>query len=82
MQLALQCIIAVQWRSKNGLIRLRKELGLPGTFAEAGVDIRQLRQNMDKIVAATLEDPCCQTNPVPVTPAVVRQILEAVAGRG
>ena len=66
---------------KNGLIRLRKELKLPETLAQAGVDPSEVRKASDSIVKAALEDPCCKTNPVKPEMVVVRQILEEVTGR-
>ena len=66
---------------KNGLIRLRKELKLPETLAQAGVAPRDVQKATDQIVKATLEDPCCKTNPVKVEAYMVRQILEEVTGR-
>ena len=67
---------------KNALIRLRRQLHMPETLRDAGVDIRLLRRSTDKIVEATLADGCCATNPLGVEGFLVRQILEAVAGRG
>ena len=67
---------------KNSLLRLRRELGLPENLRQAGVNIRQLRQKTNEIVKAVLEDPCCQTNPLPVEDFIVRKILEEVAGVG
>ena len=67
---------------RGALVRLRRELSLPGTLAEAGVSAAQLRQNADTIVKAALDDPCCQTNPVPVTEGMVRRILSEVTGHG
>lgn len=66
---------------KNGLIRLRKELGLPETLARAGVDPRAVWGNVAAIVQSTLEDPCCASNPVAVDDFMVRRILEEVTGR-
>ncbi len=66
---------------KNGLQRLRRELQMPGTLAQAGVEPRLVWQNTDAIVAAALADPCCQTNPVPVEDFMLRKILEEVTGR-
>ena len=43
---------------KNGLIRLRRELNLPETLVQAGVDPRSVWRNADEIVKATLADPC------------------------
>ncbi len=67
---------------KNGLIRLRRELELPETLAQAGIPPREIWQNTDSIVAATLADPCCATNPMAVEGFLVRRILEEVTGRG
>ena len=67
---------------KNGLIRLRKELKLPSTLVEAGVNPRKVWQDADAIVKAALKDPCCETNPAAVEDFMVRQVLEEVTGRG
>ena len=67
---------------KNALIRLRRELSIPETLRDAGVDLRLLRRSTDVLVKATLEDPCCRSNPVRVESFMVRKILEEVAGRG
>ena len=67
---------------KNGLISLRRELGLPQTLAQAGVDIRRLREQEQKIVDAALRDPCCETNPVKPEAHMIRTILAGVMGRG
>ncbi len=67
---------------KNGLVRLRRELDLPETLSQAGVDIKKLREQEQKIVEAALSDPCCQTNPVKPEAHMVRAILSAVLGRG
>jgi len=66
---------------KNGLLRLRKELNLPETLAQAGVEPRQVWQNAERIVEATLADPCCKSNPMEVEAFLVRRILEEVTGR-
>ena len=66
---------------KNGLQRLRRELGLPQTLKEAGIDPRQVWHHGPAIVAATMADPCCKTNPMPVEDFAVRRILEEVTGR-
>ncbi len=67
---------------KNGLVRLRRELGMPQTLKEAGVDPRGVWQMRDGLVKAVLADPCCETNPIAVEDFMVRRILEAVTGRG
>lgn len=67
---------------KNGLIRLRRELELPETLAQAGIVPREVWHNADSLVEATLADPCCRTNPMEVEGFLVRRILEEVTGRG
>ena len=66
---------------KNSLIRLRRELDLPQTLAQAGVDPRQVWSETGRIVEATLADPCCRSNPMEVEDFLVRRILEEVTGR-
>lgn len=67
---------------QNGLIRLRRELKLPETLQQAGVDPRAVRSQQEMIVEAAMADPCCATNPLTVEPFMIRRILEAVTGRG
>ena len=67
---------------RNGLVRLRRELHLPETLQQAGINPRTLRQRAKEIVHSVLEDPCCQTNPLPVEGFMVSKILEEVAGHG
>ena len=66
---------------KNALIRLRRELNMPQTLKEAGIDPREVWHKTTQIVEATLADPCCKTNPLPVEDFMVRRILEEVTGR-
>lgn len=66
---------------KNGLIRLRRELRMPATLQQAGIDPVKVWRGMSDIVVATLQDPCCQTNPVKVEDFMVRKVLEEVTGR-
>ena len=67
---------------KNGLLKLRRELELPQTLAQAGVDPVKLRQQEQQIIAAALADPCCDTNPVKPEANMLRQILTQVSGHG
>ena len=67
---------------KNALVRLRKELQLPATLAQAGISPQQVRQATDSIVNAALADPCCATNPVTPDGAMVRKLLQQVTGIG
>ena len=66
---------------KNGLLRLRRELNLPETLVQAGVDPRAVWSNVDSIVAATMADPCSRDNPMEPEGFLVRRILEEVTGR-
>ena len=66
---------------RNSLIRLRRELNLPETLAQAGVDPRSVWANVEKIVEAALADPCCKSNPMEAEGFLVRRILEEVTGR-
>ena len=67
---------------KNALTRLRSALKLPNTLAQAGIDPAEVRAKNDGIVKAALADPCCATNPIPVTEEMVRTVLREVTGRG
>ena len=67
---------------KNTLCRLRTHLKLPATLVQAGVEWGALQEKTEGIIAAALADPCCQTNPVPVTAEMLRSVLREVAGRG
>ena len=67
---------------RNGLVQLRRQLELPETLTQAGVDPRKLREQEQKIVEAALADPCCETNPVKPEANMVRSILSAVSGHG
>ena len=67
---------------KNALLRLRRTLALPENLAQAGVDPQAVRRKRDQLAAAVLEDPCCKTNPVKPTRAMVQEILDRVTGHG
>ena len=67
---------------KNSLVKLRRDLGLPETLAQAGVDLRALREQERQIIEAALRDPCCETNPVTPETHMLREILSQVAGHG
>lgn len=66
---------------RNSLVRLRRDLKLPETLAQAGIVPRDVWAATGKIVEATLADPCCASNPMKVEDFVVRRILEEVTGR-
>lgn len=73
-------VVAVR-NLRSSLVRLRRELKLPETLAQAGVEPRAVRSATNAIVEAALADPCCKTNPMPVEDFAVRRILEEVTGR-
>lgn len=66
---------------KAALARLRQELGMPATLAQAGIDPRWVWGNANRIVELTLENPQCRNNPVAVDDFLVRRILEEITGR-
>ena len=67
---------------RNSLIRLRKELHMPATLKEAGVDPRAVWHHRDRLVETALKDPCMETNPVRGEAFLMGRVLEAVTGRG
>ena len=67
---------------KNGLIQLRKQLQMPATLQQAGIDLRELYAKTGQIVENVLKDPCCKANPILVEDFMVRSVLEEVAGHG
>ena len=67
---------------KNGLVKLRRELDLPQTLTQAGVDIAELHRQEQQLITAALADPCCDTNPVKPEAHLLRQILAQVTGHG
>lgn len=67
---------------KNALIHLRKQLQLPATLQQAGIDPRRIDSSMAELVSSVLKDPCCKTNPILVEDFMVRSVLDEVTGRG
>ena len=66
-------------RNLTAVLRnLRTRLQLPSTLAEAGITQTQWKAAEEGVVSAALADPCCCTNPVPVTREGLLQILKAV----
>lgn len=64
---------------KNGLIRLRKQLSLPGSLQEAGIAPRLVQFKAKELTEKILADPCCGDNPMAVEDFMVKRILEGVA---
>ena len=67
---------------KNALCHLRKTLNMPENLLAAGISATEIWDKREKIISATVADPCCQTNPQPVTAELARAVLEEVIGRG
>ena len=67
---------------RSALLRLRRELGLPDTLTRSGISPAQVRSQTGAIINAALADPCCITNPLPVTEIMVRTVLNEVIGHG
>ena len=65
---------------KVGLSRLRRELGMPATLAQAGINPRWVWSNVQRIVELTLGDPECRNNVVAVDDFLIRRILEEITG--
>ncbi len=65
---------------KHALIRLRQRLQMPESLCEAGISPQALREKETALVEAALADPCCSTNPVQPTEAMVRRILQEARG--
>lgn len=62
----------------GSLVRLRRSLQLPENLSQAGIEKADWQRHLDGILDAALADPCCRTNPVPVTREGLRTILKAV----
>lgn len=59
--------------------RLRRSLGLPATFVQAGLDRNEVLGRLDALCDAALKDPCTNTSPRAATKEdlmrIVRQVL-------
>ena len=67
---------------RGSLCRLRRELGLPETLADAGVAPSEVSAARKGIVADALADPCCASNPMTPDAGAVERLLEEVTGHG
>ena len=66
---------------KNALIKLRKELELPATLAQAGVEPRRVQRSAAEIIRTARADPCFATNPWAPEDFMLHRLLEEVTGR-
>ena len=60
------------------VVRLQKELNLPANLKQAGITKQQYEEKQEQIITAALEDPCCETDPLPATREGLMSILKAV----
>lgn len=65
----------------KGVIRLRRELGLPQSLAQAGISPGTVWSSSREILGQVLSAPGCRTNPVAVDDYLLRRLLEEVTGR-
>ena len=65
----------------KGIIRLRRELGLPQSLAQAGISPGTVWSSSREILVQVLSAPGCRTNPVAVDDYLLRRLLEEVPGR-
>jgi len=59
--------------------RLQRSLLLPQTLQQAGITAQQWKEKKDEILQAALADPCCKTNPVPVTKEGLEEVLKVIS---
>ncbi len=70
---------AVAVRSlKQALMQLRRQLKLPQSLREVGIP--ELQDRRLDLAQRVLQDPCCKTNPLPVTQTAVMRLLTAAWG--
>ena len=67
---------------KSALIQLRRQLHMPGSLPQAGIDPADVRGRAEELIASILADPCCQSNPAPVDGVMIRTVLEEVTRGG
>lgn len=60
------------------ILRLQRTLLLPQNLQQAGITKEQWQQAEENILQAALADPCCKTNPVPVTGELLKDVLRTV----
>lgn len=76
-QLAAFCHLSGVRGLSFALQRLRRQLELPATLTEAGLQRAEVQQAEDAICAAAVNDPCAATNPRPVTLEAMKALLRS-----
>jgi len=64
---------------RSALVRLRRQLQLPATLIEAGVERELLTASLKDLTAVALKDPCLTGNPRPVTARDAEKLLTEAA---
>lgn len=59
------------------LKKLRKDLDLPNTIRDLGIEEKDFNQALDGLVDLAIKDPCTESNPIEVTREDLKGILEA-----
>ena len=65
----------------KGVIRLRRELGLPQSLAQAGISPGTVWSSSREILGQVLASPGCRVNPVAADDYLLRRLLEEATGR-
>ena len=61
----------------NLIKELNRELNIPATFKEYGIDEKELLENLSFMSKNAVEDACTATNPRKVTPEEIEKIYKA-----
>jgi len=62
---------------KDAIVALRAQLNVPATFKEVVNDDAKYEQMADALVAHALADLCSRTNPVPLGPVQMKELMDA-----
>lgn len=65
----------------NAVEKMNKALGIPATLADQGVEPAEVERLFDELVKIALADGTTQTNPRPVSPAHIADILKQLKGK-
>ena len=63
---------------KDAIIKLQKQLNMPLTLTECGIDAKEVESMKDEIAELALNDNCTKTNPVKPTKEDIIKILEKI----
>jgi alcohol dehydrogenase class IV len=57
------------------IFRFNKELGIPITIKDAGVNVEEFREDLDAMVESAMNDTCTKTNPRTCSKEELRQLF-------